>query len=506
MKTITTEARRHGDGIKSNKPFESSLPGRFVRMMRTASFLLIFSMCLSASVVNSPAHAREGSAGTTAGNVLLRSSVGARSAAMGGAYTAVAGGPLALYYNPAGLSDLDRNRVFLQYDDSFLDINRSDLAFAHPTLGGGFGLSISAIDYGDIIRTTTTNKAGSGNVDANDYLVRIGYGRAVSERIMLGGTLGYYRLDLDDIQAHGVTADASVLYRPNIEGLSLAAAVKNMGSRARFHRDDEELPLTVVLGGSYRPIPKLLLAVDYEVPRNQSGIIKAGAEFALVDVLALRVGYDGRNETDNGLTLGAGFRMKDLMLDYAYVPFGDFGQSHRVSAEVAFGAPVERPMQNAYPAPMPQQARAIKPEPAQVAARPAVTTASATMAREPIDVAPAPSERVDLAEAKARASAAMAAGQFAAAADWYRMAIARTPGDVVLRYNLATAYFRAGLYDDAANQFEQVANADPMDEEAWLFLGYAESRAGRPSEARIAWEKVLEINPTNANARRALGR
>jgi hypothetical protein len=457
-------------------------------------------------VADSPAHARQGSAGTTAGNVLLRSSIGARAAAMGGAYTAVAGGPLALYYNPAGLHDLDRNRVFLQYDDSILDISRSDIAFAHPTLGGGFGLSVSAIDYGDIIRTTTTNKAGSGNVAADDFLVRIGYGRAVSERIMLGGTLGYYRLKLDDVEADGVTADASVLYKPSIDGLTLAAAVRNMGSRARFHRDDEELPLTVVLGGSYRPIPRLLLAVDYEIPRNQSGIVKAGAEYLLADILALRVGYDGRNETDNGLTLGAGFRMKDLMLDYAYVPFGDFGQSHRVSAEVAFGAPVERPMENAHAStPVPQPARTIKPEPAPTPARPAVTPVSATTARESEDAA-APSERVDPAEMKARAAAAMTAGRYGEAADWYRMVLARNPGDLVLRYNLATAYFRAELYDDAANQFEQVANADRLDEEAWLFLGYAQSRAGRPSEARMAWEKVLEINPINAHAARALGR
>ena len=63
----------------------------------------------------------------------------------------------------------------------------------------------------------------------------------------------------------------------------------------------------------------------------------AGAEVRLMDLLALRVGYDGRIDADNGLTAGFGVKVADMGVDYAYIPFGRLGNSHRVALTYQFG-------------------------------------------------------------------------------------------------------------------------------------------------------------------------
>lgn len=451
----------------------------------------LVALGLSLSAGLSGAEAGGGRGGSTAGNALLRGAPGAQSAAMGGAFTAVAGGPVALYYNAAALDALDRNRLLLQYDRSFLDIARSDAAFGMPFAGGGLGFGISVIDYGSIIQTTTVNKTNAGTFSANDMLVRTGYGRAVGDRLALGATIGYYRLEIAEVTASGVTADVGALYRSPWPGLDIGAAVRNIGSRARFTRDDEELPLAIALGAAYRPTARLLVALDYESTRNQDGVVRAGLEYRVIPALAIRAGYNGSNETDNGLTFGAGFAFNDIQLDYAYVPFGDLGKSHRVSAEVAFGAPMALP-----------QERVAVFEPARAAEPATVTVAPPVSARSP-----AREERglVPTAlELKHRASAAVDAGRPADAIRDYRAAIALDPADATTRYNLATALYLTGRFSDAAWVFRDLAESNPEDEEAWMYLGLSELRAGRRDEGVRALRYVLELNPRNEHARRAL--
>lgn len=478
--------------------------------------LLLFTML-------GAAEAWTGRAGSTAGNVLLRGTPGARTAGMGGAYTAFADGPLALYYNAAGLGALERNRLLLQYDNSFLDINRSDVAFGRPVAGGGFGLGVTVIDYGTMIRTTTASKTNAGSFSASDMLIRTGYGRPVSDRLSLGGTLGYYRMEIADVIADGVTADVGALYQSPWSGLTFGASVRNIGTRAQFTLDEEELPLTLVLGASYRPANRLLFVLDYESARNQGGVIRAGAEYQLIDALALRVGYNGSNETDNGLTLGAGFSFNDIRLDYAYVPFGDLGQSHRISAEVAFGAPVVRQERRSAPptpaaAPLPPRTvernttrtqetssleKAPVSTPVTVVSRPASEAPQPPAPPPPMISTPRPT--MSVAELTKRATASVEAGRPAAAIADYKAALALTPDNGVIRYNLATALYLAERFADAAAAYREVVEENPSDEDAWLYLGLAEMKAGRREDGRQALRRVLALNSDNAYARATLG-
>jgi tetratricopeptide (TPR) repeat protein len=76
------------------------------------------------------------------------------------------------------------------------------------------------------------------------------------------------------------------------------------------------------------------------------GSAQGGLEGVLEGQWALRLGYqlpfyNNLIEGFSGLTAGAGFKISSLALDYAYLPFGSLGTSHRVSLSYQFDLPKE---------------------------------------------------------------------------------------------------------------------------------------------------------------------
>ena len=87
------------------------------------------------------------------------------------------------------------------------------------------------------------------------------------------------------------------------------------------------------------------MASGYWEPNGYSRL-QGGLEGDVDEHFFLRAGYqlslpDNQFEGLTGLTAGAGLKIGSFALDYAYVPFGDFGASHRVSLGYVFEAAKE---------------------------------------------------------------------------------------------------------------------------------------------------------------------
>ena len=65
--------------------------------------------------------------------------------------------------------------------------------------------------------------------------------------------------------------------------------------------------------------------------------------------------------------------------------------------------------------------------------------------------------------------------------------------------------YQAGWYGPALARFRQATQVQPHSPRAWLWLGRAAFRAGRPAEARQALERVLSLAPGSVYAREAEG-
>jgi tetratricopeptide (TPR) repeat protein len=68
------------------------------------------------------------------------------------------------------------------------------------------------------------------------------------------------------------------------------------------------------------------------------------------------------------------------------------------------------------------------------------------------------------------------------------------------QFLLADAYRTAGRFDDAANIFHEQIKVTPNAPEPYFFLGLTELQQNKTKEARMSFEKVLELSPDNVLA------
>jgi opacity protein-like surface antigen len=127
------------------------------------------------------------------------------------------------------------------------------------------------------------------------------------------------------------------LYNTN-KNLTFAGAVRNMGNNLAIYKEAFPLPLTYSCGVSYY-FKQLNIGLDFDQEINCDAVYKTGFEYSLSKNVDLRAGYIYSAETyaNPGITAGLGFNVSArLYIDYAFVPYGDLGDTHRFSLKYNF--------------------------------------------------------------------------------------------------------------------------------------------------------------------------
>jgi hypothetical protein len=291
---------------------------------------------------------------------------GARSAAVGGAGTALANDVTAGYYNPAALSEISYLQASVFHESRFSgQINYDYLAAALP-LDTNQTVGISAIRIGlDGIkdsRGALVDVNGNGRIDeddridesrivtggAADWAVLGSYSRRLGPQLSVGGNLKLlYRTILENT-AWGVGIDLSALYKP-VENLALGATLADATkSLLTWDTGNQEFIVPQLkLGAAYRYAitadhsltPAVDAALRFE-GRSESTMldiglasvdVAGGLEYSYRERVFVRGGYSELGQ----ITLGAGVKLPKLNIDYAFIrPSADqeaLGPSHRIS-------------------------------------------------------------------------------------------------------------------------------------------------------------------------------
>ncbi len=185
--------------------------------------------------------------------------VGARGIGMGSAYTAVAEGISAMWWNPAGLGFLEKKEVMLTVVDYTMDLTYSYAAFAAPigdgnlVVGGFFGY----LDVPDMEVTTIARPEGTGRLfNAYDFQTGGSVAYSLSDRFTAGLNVKFVHQDVfGNLAGNAFAIDAGGIYHTELfnRGVKFSFAVQNLGTN-------------ITMKG-----PKLLAAVgpenrDYELP------------------------------------------------------------------------------------------------------------------------------------------------------------------------------------------------------------------------------------------------
>ncbi|MFI5362473.1 MAG: PorV/PorQ family protein [Elusimicrobiota bacterium] len=265
----------------------------------------------------------------------------ARPVAMGGAYTALASDANALLYNPAGLARVDRHEATFMHDSYAAGIFQEYGAYASPL---GWGASFNYMNSGSVQNTTNSNPDGSGlgSTGLYDLAFSGGYGRKIGDSLSVGAELKYIRESIAGIDAAGAAFDFGVLYATPAPGLTLGAALQNVGPTVKYEGATQNLPLNLRGGAAYvfdALGQKSTLSFDLGKERTENAVVSAGAETVLFKMMPVRVGFRTNNSAGLGLTTGIGWIYNGFALDYAFVPYGTLGDAHRISVTWRWGAP-----------------------------------------------------------------------------------------------------------------------------------------------------------------------
>ena len=314
-------------------------------IMRYIKSLLITFALIFFSYANAQAFFSKDDIGSTTAQ-FLKLGIGAKSAGMGNAVTSVYNGTDAVYWNPANLTYAEKKELSVSHAIWFEDVNYEWLSFVLPTAEYGvFGLGMQYVSYGSIDKIDIEQNH-DGSFSPLDMALYLSYAN-FSGKFDFGLNFKYIYSKIEN-SASAIALDLGAKYNLT-DKTAIGAALTNFGTEMKFDKETESLPLLFKIGASHYIINDWLVSLDLNFPNDNEVYVNFGTQYGIeiADNLkfALRAGYEGRNKDVPGfnwINLGFGLEYLDYVFDYAFVPYGDIGMTHRFSFSIKFGKTVEK--------------------------------------------------------------------------------------------------------------------------------------------------------------------
>jgi hypothetical protein len=341
-----------------------------IRIFRITLLALLYTFAVYSQSFVSDVSKRGTSAAT-----FLSIGQSARAIGMGSAFVGMSGDPSAIYWNPAGIADIDGIGLVFDHTNWIADVGYNYFAGAYGIGGlGTIGLSVIVSDIGDMDVTTINQPEGTGQTfTATDFAVTLSYAVKLTENFAIGISPKFIYQSIWNMNASSVAVDLGVQYRTPFDDMILAMSISNFGTKMRLdgnttlvlfdsdpnssgnndkipaylETNDWALPLIFRVGVAYDPIKsenhKLTLALDALHPSDNYESVNVGGEYTFMDLLSIRGGYQSLflDEAEQTFALGFGIKKQiignvTLYFDYAYQDFGRLSDIQKFSFGMSF--------------------------------------------------------------------------------------------------------------------------------------------------------------------------
>ncbi len=297
------------------------------------------AFALAAVTLAAPAVARP------PGFAFLEVPAGARAAALGGAYSSVARGAEAAFWNPAGLAQFDGTQFVGTHTETYEHLRHDQVAVAGRMFGGGLSASLRAM-YSEPIPERDDLGNLIGTFGSHDLEFLAGYGRKLAGGMSLGFTAQAVRERVSDLAASAWAVGAGAAWDlAMLPGSRASLSVHNLGPSSHYtlegvQGDPVKLPAAVQAGlslahGTFSNLNGLL-ALDARATTGRRVVLAVGGELDSPAGAALRFGVRAGDDVASW-SAGAGWRSKALRIDYAFVPSRlELDDTHRFSLSAGF--------------------------------------------------------------------------------------------------------------------------------------------------------------------------
>lgn len=341
--------------------------------------LLLFFLISAACVTSSSAQVNVSKTGTTAAT-FLEIGIGANANGMGNAYVTRASDATSIYWNPAGIAQLENDDVVAVHSVWIASTNLDWAGLVIP-LGdfGNIGFSFTDLSMPDDKVRTVAQPEGTGEYfSAGDLALGVSYARKLTDRFSIGFTGKYIQESIWHMSSSAFALDIGTLFRTDLfGGMMIGASISNFGTPMQLsgidtrtfaqvdpsvYGSNDQIPYSIDLGSWGLPLLfrigvstnaiktdnyRWTIAVDALHPNDNYETLNVGTEFAFREFLFLRVGFQSIYFVDpntgtadksffrqplytgqGGLSFGIGvnsqmlFSTDKIEFNYAYRDFG----------------------------------------------------------------------------------------------------------------------------------------------------------------------------------------
>jgi hypothetical protein len=256
----------------------------------------------------------------------LNIGVGARAAALGGAFTSVTDGPSATYWNPGGLSSVENTQILLSHFSWYQDLNYEYFSAARQ-LGDKvvLAVSLSYLNYGSIEGYDQyDNPTGELNTTF-DLAGGLTGCYKFSDKFSAGLTLKYIHQSLAGIKGSAFAADIGGIYHMN-DKITFGLTAANLGTDIEFDGAKNKLPASIRLGLMFIPFGSWgMTSLELEKQLYGEFAIKNGFELRFEDRYFIRGGYalmpgEEDRKFAQSPSLGLGAIFGPATIDYTFSP------------------------------------------------------------------------------------------------------------------------------------------------------------------------------------------
>lgn len=351
------------------------------KMSKTSKWIWLAVLCLLPLLHKAGNPDRQGESG--AAELLLIP--WAKSAGMNNIATSMISGIESMRLNVAGLAGVHRTEVALAHARYMVgtDINMNALGIAQRMGNNSvLGLTLMAMDFGEIDITTTDQPEGIGaTYSPNFFNIGLGYAYRYENKISVGAALRLISESIADLSALGVALDAGVQYVSGPkDNFKFGVSIRNVGTPMRFGGEglatrgenpqgrpsyeltyDQrsagfDLPSLLNIGLSYdfyaAEVNRISLVGNFTSHSFSRDELGAGLEYSFHDILYLRTSYKiqigktakGSSTQDvyEGLSMGLGLNLpfgrddrQKLAIDYAYRTSHPWNGTHNLTLKLS---------------------------------------------------------------------------------------------------------------------------------------------------------------------------
>ncbi|MBI3232967.1 MAG: PorV/PorQ family protein [Bacteroidetes bacterium] len=332
--------------------------------MRLKAFVL-FSLIyfsyqsIKAQVLPSFGNTRTG----TSGMQFLKIPLDARSAAMGGAFTAVCDDASATIWNPAGMiRSANKTEVLFGSLAWFAGANSQYAsAFTKYKSHTRYGFFVQSLNYAKMKETTEFQPTGTGRTFTPvSQQIGFSYCRQLTDQFSFGVNTKWAHEGIAGVAINNVMFDLGLRYDLDIKHMRFAVTVNNFGVNVKpsgqiqtlkFSGDETisdfqavSVPGIFRLGFAYDPIHKgdhrLTASGQLNHYTDNNETIAIGFEYAWRNILYFRTGYEFGVDEGGLPALGMGVRLKkkygNFGFDYSFNNKKLLGNVHRLGIVLAF--------------------------------------------------------------------------------------------------------------------------------------------------------------------------